>query len=47
MLTEFIAGPPGMPPFTEFILHKIWEVSPTTGEEKARSFEVECVGSSK
>ncbi len=27
MLVEFIGGPPGMPPFTQYILHKIWEVS--------------------
>lgn len=27
MLVEFPAGPPGMPPFLNYILQKFWEVS--------------------
>ena len=26
MLVEFIGGPPGMPAFTQIVLHKFWEV---------------------
>ncbi|XP_076312719.1 ubiquitinyl hydrolase 1 puf isoform X2 [Tachypleus tridentatus] len=27
MLVEFVGGPPGLPPFTNLILHRIWEAS--------------------
>ena len=27
MLVEIVGGPPGMPQFTQYILHKFWEVS--------------------
>ena len=27
MLSEMVGGPPGMPPFTQFILQRIWAVS--------------------
>lgn len=27
MLVEFGAGPPGLPPFTQYVLQKFWEVN--------------------
>lgn len=27
MLVEFVGGPPGMPPFTQYILQRYWDVS--------------------
>ena len=29
MLVEFVGGPPGMPPFTQLILQRFWEVRHT------------------
>ena len=29
MLVEFVGGPPGMPPFTQYILQRYWDVSCT------------------
>lgn len=29
MLVEFGAGPPGLPPFTQYVLQKFWEVNET------------------
>ena len=26
MLLELVGGPPGLPPFTQIVLHKFWEV---------------------
>lgn len=30
MLVEFVGGPPGMPPYTHFVLQRLWEVSHLT-----------------
>ena len=27
MLVEFVGGPPGLPQFTQFVLHKFWDVT--------------------
>ena len=33
MLVEFVGGPPGMPPFTQYILQRYWDVSWTASQE--------------